>query len=294
MKRKFNNRNKKVIIPFLIVTIIILSISIANKITEPKGHFHPDYPKKDISKILNKDFFTEEDYRDLFYQTGLAKVGIDDILKDKDGKEKILSFQKDFFAEPNIDRSRSALVVNHESLVNDEGRLTYGFNLAPYKNGYVLISKSTYTLGWRHGHGGLVTDAGNQETLEAVLLGTNSSLQNINRWRTFPSFMMLKLKDVSQDKLDEIADFAKDYLHDIPYGLTVGITSKKNPEPDKIKSTHCSHIVWYPFMQFGYDIDSNGSIIVTPKDIAKSDLFEVVQIYGFDPEEIWPNPNNKQ
>ena len=99
---------------------------------------------------------------------------------------------------------------------------------------------------------------------------------------------MLKLKDTSQETLDEIAEFAKNNLLDIPYGLTVGLTSKKNPSPDNIISTQCSHVVWYPLMQFGYDVDYDGSWLVTPKDIENSDLFEIVQIYGVDPADIWP------
>jgi uncharacterized protein YycO len=160
-------------------------------------------------------------------------------------------------------------------------------DLAPYKNGYVLVTKATHSLGWRHGHAGIVTDADNKETLEAVLLGQDSMLQDINKWRNFPSFMMLKLKDASQEDLDEIARFAKNNLLNVPYGLSVGFFSKKNPEPDSIKTTQCAHIVWYPFMQFGYDIDSDGTWLVTPKDIANSDLFEIVQIYGVNPDEIW-------
>jgi DNA helicase-2/ATP-dependent DNA helicase PcrA len=131
------------------------------------------------------------------------------------------------------------------------------------------------------------SDADNKETLEAVLLGQDSMLQDINKWRNFPSFMMLKLKDASQEDLDEIARFAKNNLLNVPYGLSVGFFSKKNPEPDSIKTTQCAHIVWYPFMQFGYDIDSDGTWLVTPKDIANSDLFEIVQIYGVNPDEIW-------
>ena len=76
----------------------------------------------------------------------------------------------------------------------------------------------------------------------------------------------------------------KKTILDIPYGLLTGIPNK---EPDTIKKTQCSHLVWYPYKHFGYDIDSDGSWLVTPKDIANSDLFEVVQVYGVNPEEIW-------
>lgn len=301
-KKRFLFNHKRVPTVFIAIIIIFAAIMIAEKITEPKGYTLPDYNKTDITGILEKETLTDDDYKELFYQTGLGKTAVDEILGkdeshkepleqtdlDKRGIEEILKFQENFFTKYNVARTKSAVIVNHESLVDDEGKYKYGFDLAPYENGYVLVTKATHSLGWRHGHAGIVTDAENQETLEAVLLGNDSMLQNINKWRNFPSFMMLKLKDTSRETLDEIAEFAKDNLLDIPYGLTVGLFSSKNPLPVNIKATQCAHIVWYPFMQFGYDIDYDGSWLVTPKDIANSGLFEIVQIYGVDPGEIWP------
>jgi len=287
-EKKYKSNQKKALIAFITIIIIIAAIGIAEKLIEPMGYFRPDYDKRDITGILEKEVLSDDDYKELFYQTGLGKTAVDEILKDKSGKEKILEFQKNFFTEYNISSEKFAVIVNHESLVDEKGKIIYGFDLAPYENGYVLITKATHSLGWRHGHAGIITDAENEETLEAVLLGQDSMLQNINKWRSFPSFIMLKLKDASQEELDKIAEFAKINLLDVPYGLSVGLTSKKNPEPSNITTTQCAHIVWYPFMQFGYDIDSDGTWLVTPKDIANSDLFEIVQIYGVDPDEIWP------
>lgn len=287
-EKKYKSNQKKALIAFITIIIIIAAIATVEKLIEPMGYFRPDYDKRDITGILEKEVLSDDDYKELFYQTGLGKTVVDEILKDKSGKEKILEFQKNFFTEYNISSEKFAVIVNHESLVDEKGKIIYGFDLAPYENGYVLITKATHSLGWRHGHAGIITDAENEETLEAVLLGQDSMLQNINKWRSFPSFIMLKLKDASQEELDKIAEFAKINLLDVPYGLSVGLTSKKNPEPSNITTTQCAHIVWYPFMQFGYDIDSDGTWLVTPKDIANSDLFEIVQIYGVDPDEIWP------
>ena len=290
IKRKFTNlKHRKICITLLIIFTITAAIAIAEEIIEPMGYIRPDYEKSEIMDILNKELLSDDDYKELFYQTGLGKVAIDEILNDKElGRQNILKFQADFFKEYNILCEEIAIIVSQESIVNDEEKPIYGFNLAPYENGYILLTKATHSLGWRHGHAGIVTDAKNQATLEAVLLGTDTMLQDINKWRIYPSFMMLKLKDTSQETLDEIAEFAKNNMLGIPYGLTVGLSSKKNPTPDSIKTTQCSHVVWYPLMQFGYDTDSDGTWLVTPKDIANSDLFEIVQIYGVDPEEIWP------
>jgi uncharacterized protein YycO len=290
IKQNFTKlKYKKIFITFLIIITIAAAMAITEEIIEPMGYIRPDYEKTDITVILEKDSLDDNDYKELFYQTGLGKTAVDKILKDKaSGKENILKFQEIFFKDNNVSCDKIGIITSQESIVNDEGKPMYGFNLAPYENGYVLVTKATHSLGWRHGHAGIITDAENQETLEAVILGTDTQLQNINKWRVYPSFMMLKLKDTSQETLDEIAEFAKNNLLDIPYGLTVGLTSKKNPSPDNIISTQCSHVVWYPLMQFGYDVDYDGSWLVTPKDIANSDLFEIVQIYGVDPADIWP------
>lgn len=287
-KRFANFKYKKTLIGLLIIVIVILIISIAEILIEPMGYISPAYEKIELVEILEKDLLSDDDYKELFYQTGLGKVAIDEILEDSAGLEQILGFQDSFFQEKKVSCDWIGIITKQESVVNEEDEPMYGFNLAPYKNGYVLLTKSTHSLGWRHGHSGIVTDAENGVTLEAIILGSNTALQNINKWRLYPSFIMLKLKDASQDTLDEIAAFAKDNLYDIPYGLTVGLTSKKNPTPDKIRSTQCAHVIWYPFMQLGYDVDSDGSWLVTPKDIANSDLFEIVQIHGVDPSDIWP------
>ncbi len=281
-------RHKKLMIAAAVLLIIFATISVMETITEPSGYIRPDYAMTDISTLLEKENFSEDDYKELFYQTGLGKTAIDEILKNENGTDEILRFQENFFRDNKVLCEQIGIITSQESIVNREGSLIYGFELAPYKNGYVLITKATHSLGWRHGHAAIITDAENDETLEAVILGSNTVLQNINKWRIYPSFMMLKLKDTSQEVPDEIAKFAKNNLNDIPYGLTVGLTESKNPDPENIHTTQCSHLVWYPFMRFGYDTDSDGSWLVTPKDIANSHLFEVVQIYGVDPQKIWP------
>lgn len=280
---------KRLLIILLIISILFAAAKIVNSLIEPSGYYYPNYEKVDITKILGKNEFSENDYKELFYQTGLGKTAVDEILNDKtSGKERILSFQEDFFKRDKVVCEPIGIVTNQEFISNEDNKPVHGFNLAPYKDGYVLITKATHSLGWRHGHAAIITDAEHGETLEAVILGSNTMFQDINKWRAYPSFIMLKIKGASPEKLSAIAKFARNNLYDIPYGLTVGLTSKKNPMPENISATQCSHLVWYPFMQNGYNIDSDGSWLVTPKDIANSDLFEVVQIYGVNPEEIWP------
>lgn len=283
-----NLKHKKILFAILLLLLIFTAINIMETLIEPQGYIKPEYSKTEISNILKKDILTEDDYKELLFQTGLGKAAIDELLLENNGIETILKFQDNFFKETKVSCESIGIITSQESIVNHEGKAMYGFELAPIKNGYVLITKATHSLGWRHGHAAIVIDSKNKETLEAVILGSNTRIQNIDKWRVYPSFIMLKLKDTSQDTLDSIAKFSLDNLNDIPYGLTIGLTSKKNPDPSNIKSTQCSHLAWYPFKQYGYDVDSDGSWLVTPKDIANSDLFEIVQIYGVDPNEIWP------
>ncbi len=116
-------------------------------------------------------------------------------------------------------------------------------------------------------------------------MGNPSDFQNISKWETYPTFIQLRLKDDPKMDAEKIAKYAKESICGISYGLVAGIPKKA---PDIIKKTQCAHLVWYPYMHFGYDIDSNGSWLVIPKDIANSDYFQVVQVYGVNPEEIWP------
>lgn len=288
-KRALSKKVKTILIIIIIVIIIlIIAYVISTEILKSNGYVHPDYDQIDITAILEQDYITKSEYKELFFQTGLGKSAIDEILKDEiSGIPTILRFQENFFTERNVSMSKPWKLVKNEYVVDDTGKSINAFEFAPYENGYILIRSSAHTLGWRHGHAGLIVDAEKGEVLEAVTLGKNSKLYDIDTWRNRPTFIMLKLKEEDPTISNEIASFAENYLINIPYRLTVGLLWDKNPNPENLKYTQCSHIVWYPYNQFGYDLDSNDSWLVLPEDIAHSDLLEIVQIYGLDAHEFW-------
>lgn len=272
----------------MVILLVICLINILNWLTEDDGVWTPGYPKVDLSAIAGKEELTKEEYYTVFLQTGLGKAAVDEILpeKDKGQREKILkNYQDNFFSSGNYECRQIAVIVFEERMRNKEGNLVRGFEVADLRDGDILITKATHSLGWRHGHAAIVTNAAKGETLEAILLGNPSILQNINKWRTYPSFIQLRLKDGEPGDPIKIAAYAKKEILGLPYGLLTGIPDKT---PTKIKKTQCSHLVWYPYEHFGIDLDSDGSWLVTPNDIANSDLLEVVQVYGVNPEEIWP------
>jgi len=268
-----------------VVSLLVLSIAAI----EPMAHIYPDYPMADLGPVLQKDSFTEEDYRLIFLQTGLGKPAVDEIRElYGDWRERLLRFQQDFFRSIDFVRERNSPISWEEYIVDEHGNYARGTELAPIREGYILVTKSSHTYGWRNGHAALVVDAANGKTLESVVLGTNSTIQDIGKWTVYPNFMLLRPKNTTYDEMKEIAQTALDFLYDIPYDLTVGIFSPKFVEKGKIKRTHCSHLIWQTYMYHGLDLDSDGGVLVTPKDIANSPELEVVQVYGVDPREIWP------
>ena len=156
------------------------------------------------------------------------------------------------------------------------------FQIAPLKNGDILLTKSTHTLYWRHGHCGIVIDAKNGITLESLEPGTLSMQQNISKWQSYPTFKLMRLRGVNQEKLDQIAQYAAKDLVGIKYAI---FASKKYTS--KLENVNCSQLIYQAFNRFGYDIDSNKGIFVTPEDISKSKLLDIVQIYGFNPKKNW-------
>jgi uncharacterized protein YycO len=285
---KFPRRFKKMLLAAIVLIFIaFLTPALLNWLIEKDGVWTPDYSKTELGSILSKEKLTEVDYHTLFLQTGLGQPAVDELLAAtaKEEREKIfLQYQNDFFSSGKFVCKKIGIITYEERNRDEEGKLIQEFNIPDLKDGDVFITKATHSLGWRHGHAAIVTDARRGETLEAIVLGHPSMIQSVDKWMTYPSFIHLRLKSDNEGIAEQAAALALEELYDLPYGLFTGIPAKA---PKSIRKTQCSHLVWYPFYQMGYDIDSDGSWLVTPKDIAGSDHFEVIQVYGVNPEEIW-------
>ncbi len=288
-----NKRKKRILIYSILLISAICAVigflKISMALIEPDAHIYPSYTMIDLSQLLSKRVYSDEDYRTLYFQTGLGKPAIDEILEGSSNwQQRILQFQKNFFGRINIVCEKNSPISKEESIVDENGYYIAGTEMAPIHEGYILVTKSSYTYGWRNGHCALVVDAGNGKTLESVVLGTDSSIQDVDKWTNFPNFILLRPKGESYKVMKEITDTAQEVLLNIPYDLTVGIFSPKLTDRSKVKGTHCSHLIWQAYSLYGYDLDSDGGAIVTPNDIANSPALEVVQVYGVDPENIWP------
>ncbi|MBE7092267.1 MAG: hypothetical protein E7365_03725 [Clostridiales bacterium] len=262
-------------VAFILAVYGILSVVTLHN----NAFFSPDYPEIDLTKILLKDEFADEDYKTLFYQTGLGKYAIDSIKNDDDFVEIVKSFQSNFFKKHNVECVREAITTCMEYNTTENGAYTQGFEIFQAKPGYVLIMEASHSFGWRHGHTGLVVDK--NSVLEAPIIFEPTSIYGISSWTYYPNFIMLRLKDATDEQLALIAKDAKDDLLGITYSPLAGVFNKK--QGNAPKTVQCAYLVWYSFYKQGINIDKNGDSIVTVQNIKNSDMFEVVQIYGYNP-----------
>lgn len=246
------------------------------------ANFYTPMNQQDITALLDQPTRTDADYQTLYLQTGIAKPMIQILEKEPDFKARMLTYQKNYFKKTNVVETRMNILTRVDEIHSDEGEWISGFDLAPYENGYIFLSKSTYTANWRHGHAGLVVDAKRGVLLESLQPFTTSTLQNANKWTYYPTFKMMRLKDVPQEVNEQVATYALENLQDLPYNILAMKNFRKVPQ-----NTHCSHIVWQSFIPFGYDLDSSRGIFVSPEDIANSPLLETLQVFGFDPRGGW-------
>lgn len=251
--------------------------------------FVPDYPRVDLAPILAQSALVQGDYDVLFRQTGLARPAVDTLLgQGETGRAQIFAVQNQFWAEYRTECCPLfSFVTMEDRLKTASGAPAYGPSLPALEDGDVLLSFSTHSLGWRHGHAGVVLDAAEGTTLEAALIGTDSQLMNAGHWRAYSNYMVLRLRDMTQEQSRALADYCAGTLLGVPYHLTSGFLGSKAPDPeDAWFGVQCSYLVWYAFQHFGYDVDADGGPLVTVADLAASPLFEVVQVYGIDPRRL--------
>ena len=163
---------------FLFVGIFFLQSAVAHR----KPPFLPDYPIIDLSPIWEQPRLDAEDYDTLFLQTGLGPSAVDR-LRDSgpSGIDHILEVQSAFFAPVTV--SCDPLFgpfVKEDHLKTPDGTQIMAPPLADLRPGDILLTYSTHSLGWRHGHAGLVLDVSEEggSTLEAVLIGTDSAIMD--------------------------------------------------------------------------------------------------------------------
>lgn len=281
--KKTKSRKKKLLIAlaafFFFVISVLAFLQVGSMYTAKKWtHFSPDYEKADILPLLTKAERSEEEYDILYRQTGLTKLGIDDLIEQKQ-IERIVEIQESFFKEHEIWVNHFNPFTYQEELKNESAPI------GNVKDGDIFVTGTTRVSWLRYGHAALVVDGKNRMIVESVGPGTKSEYNPIECLSVMANFMILRPK-ASEEIKAQVVDFAKNNLVELPYQLTVGLFTKKYKE-NEIKTTQCAHLVWYAYKKYGIDLDGNGGWLVKPQDIALSEQVEIVQVFGFDLDKLW-------
>lgn len=278
-KKKLPKNITRVAICALIIgllTLICASGQIAYEVTDTFECWRPNYERIDIRPILDQAELSDKDYSILYEQTGLTKIGIDRAReRGAAGKRRVLQIQDDYFAEHTVEHDKFSPYICFCHITD---RIQHIY----LEDGDIIVSSSTQVIGWRMGHSGLVTNGANGIVLQAAAIGTVSDFGYMEDFTDRITFMVLSPK-VDTETKQKVVDYASRELLGIPYSPFRGIFNSKK----KIKTTQCAHLIWYAYKQFGIDIDGNGGGLVTPRDFAISPKMELVQVFGFDPKELW-------
>lgn len=231
-----------------------------------------------VEKINDRASFTDEEYELIMSQTGLGKSAFDLLVSQ--GETRKIEYYRDYFLmDKDYYCYREGIFACHESIQDSNGEFIDNPPFADIREGDIIVTLSIHSLGWRHGHAAIVTDAKNGLCVQALMVGEKSDYGYVNTWKDFPMVALLRVKDQSEEKAEEVADFADESLIGLPYSLFSGIFTGRNA--DKVPyATQCAHLVWYAYYHFGIDISPQGGRIITPYDFLKSEKLEVVQVYG--------------
>lgn len=239
---------------------------------EINTYYAPEWEKEDISSILEKEDFEDLDYEILFRQTGLSEIAVKD-LKEDGKKAEILDFAEQYFKKPSYKKEFLFFPI-----VSCETKTDKPLKIAPLKRGDVLVSLSTHSLGYRHGHSAIVVNGEKGKIIEHMVLGEVSSYSYVDYWKNYLNLAVLRYKD--SEIAEKAATYAEENLLGIPYNPLAGVIKKDKTKENKISSSHCSHLVWQAYCGAGADIDGNGGKFVLPGDFLRCKDFEIVQIYG--------------
>lgn len=283
MARKIVGR---ILAVFVGVCVFLLALAsgllLADSVAAAHARVLPAYEKADLTPIMEKKVWSEEDYAFIYRQTGLTKVGADSV-----ERSRLPEFQDALFYDGRVVRKSISPVTYYDKLEGASEGYFYRAPHVPLEAGDVFVTSSCCSMGWRNGHAALVME--DLSLLQSYTLGADSGTQGPEFFEEAANFMVLRLKDASREARAEIARNAEELLVGVPYSLFVGFFMQKDQcaNGQKATYTHCSHLVWQAYKNAGLDIDANGGPLVSPQNIANSPLFEVVQVYGFDLDTLW-------
>ncbi len=283
MKNRNFYKISRVISVVLAVLIVFFSVDfILSEITDKRAYEDTvgnDEKWAEIAeKFENNIELTESDYKEILTQSGLGKPAVDKLLAD--GRpDKIEEYRDYYLQDKDFYCYRKGVFACHEHITDIDGENIYNPEFADLQNGDIIVTLSIHSLGWRHGHAMIITDAENGKGVQAVMMGEKSNSSSVMSWTKYPLVAVLRPKNVSETVRNQAGQYAEENLKGIYYALSGGIFSGRNIE-EELKTTQCAHLVWYAYMACGVDVAPESGRIITPKDFLESENLEIVQVYG--------------
>lgn len=263
----------KIISVILSVLILFSGVNFFTQhfVAHSKPYFTPDYDKV----VLTED----TDLKTIFLQTGIGEKTAEKMIAD--GRfDEILEAQELFFANDNVVCSPMIKWFTREERLENE--IVPLYDIQP---GDILVTLSTHTWGWRHGHCAIALDK--YRTVESISMLYDSSIERNYFWQDYSNFAVLRVKGITVEQGKQVADFTEENLVNKSYSIFAGFGIHKAPDVDSNSfAIHCSYLAWYAWNEFGVDLDSDGGRLVTSYDILHSDNVEIVQLYGMNPREF--------
>ena len=114
-------RCRRLFLFFLTLSIVAAGVWVWTMAAEGQAHYVPDYEREDLAPLLKLEGreLTEEDYRRLFLQTGLAKAGVDG-LYETGRQELLLDLQERFFVKAKVEFRHVNQLLHIELIVENE------------------------------------------------------------------------------------------------------------------------------------------------------------------------------
>ena len=264
---------KSIAFAFILLLISLLaSLTYEYTLREQRVHKNPTVPLLPLTQS------------NLFSQTGITELGFKTLIdrfgsQNRDELFNLLKEYQTYYHTPVETTCEYIAGISCEDFVVPHQRTKL---LPIVEDGDILITFSAHTGIWRNGHAALVIDASKKQTIESTALGTDSSIQSLSKWTRYPNYAVFRLRDDLRcdGLIQDIIQYATDNLLDIPYNFMVGILPSKVNSITDVIGTQCSHLVWQAYAKYGIDLDSDGGLICTPKDLFFSPNLELVQIYG--------------
>ena len=284
MKNRIFYKICRVITVILAVLIVFFSADfILSEITD-KWAYKDSENRDDFQwslleeKFENSENLTEDDYDEIFLQSGLGKLAVDSLL-DEGRPDKIKEYREYYLMDKEFYCYRKGVFACHEKMTDLSGEIISHPDFADLQNGDIVITLSIHSLGWRHGHATIITDAENGIGVQAVMMGEKSNNTRLDTWKSFPLVAVLRPINIDVATRIQAGEFAENNLKGLYYSLSGGIFSGRDMEEIPL-TTQCAHLVWYAYMACGVDIAPESGRIITPKDFLESESLEIVQVYG--------------